>query len=264
MLQTRLWTALVALPVTLAIVLYAPAPEFRWFIALLSAWGLYEVGEMTSAGVGQAVLLAMAGGVPAGVLLFANVYDRPDSWLGAAIVVVAMLMLVARVAESGGDSIMGGTPLVILGALWVGVLFPYFAILRNSTDGVPLVILMLLLVVASDSGAYFVGRFKGRIKLLPTVSPNKTVEGAVGGLAGCIIVGLLLRALLVPRWSWGSLALLSALIGVLAQLGDLAGSAFKRIAGVKDSGWIFPGHGGLLDRTCSLVFVAVLTYYYSR
>jgi phosphatidate cytidylyltransferase len=95
------------------------------------------------------------------------------------------------------------------------------------------------------------------------VSPHKTVEGAIGGLLACILAGLILRPLLTPRWTVAAAVVMAAVVGVLAQFGDAAGSAFKRVAGVKDSGWIFPGHGGLLDRTCSLVFAAAFTYYYS-
>jgi len=90
------------------------------------------------------------------------------------------------------------------------------------------------------------------------------VEGAIGGLALSVVAGLLLRQPLAPQWSIGRTVALSVAIGMLAQLGDLAGSALKRSAGVKDSGWIFPGHGGLLDRTCSMVFATVLTYYWGR
>jgi phosphatidate cytidylyltransferase len=143
-------------------------------------------------------------------------------------------------------------------------LFPYFALLRNSRGGIPIIILMLLLVVASDSGAYFVGRSLGRTKLLPRVSPNKTVEGAIGGLSACVGAGIILRPLLAPQWTIGAAIILGIAVGVLAQFGDAAGSAFKRVCGVKDSGWLFPGHGGLLDRTCSLVFAATFTYYYLR
>jgi phosphatidate cytidylyltransferase len=151
---------------------------------------------------------------------------------------------------------------IVAAALWVGVLFPYFALLRNSPEGVSTTILMLLLVVASDSGAYFTGKSIGRTKLAPMVSPNKTVEGAAGGLAACVIAAVVLRPWLAPGIRVWSVVFLAVCVGALAQLGDLAGSAFKRIAGVKDSGWLFPGHGGLLDRTCSLVFAAVFTYYY--
>jgi phosphatidate cytidylyltransferase len=170
--------------------------------------------------------------------------------------------LIAQVSTGGIDRVPHGALLALLGALWVGVLFPYFALLRNQRYGVSVIILMLLLVVASDSGAYFVGRSAGRIKLIPRVSPNKTVEGAAGGIVGSLIVGIALRPVLAPCLSLAAVAMLAFGVAILAQIGDLANSAFKRVAGVKDSGWIFPGHGGLLDRSCSLVFPAVLTYYY--
>ena len=99
---------------------------------------------------------------------------------------------------------------------------------------------------------------------MPQVSPHKTVEGALGGLAAALIIALILRSSLVPWLSLVSVTFFGLGVGVLAQAGDLANSAFKRVAGVKDSGWIFPGHGGLLDRACSLVFPAVLTYYCVR
>ena len=260
MLRTRLWTALIALPAVLAIVVFAPTWLFSIFIAVLTAWGLWEIGAMTNASVLEALLLIVAGGGTAAILLLGG----GTPWIVPAAVISSMVILVAQVGLGGGDSVRRGWPFVLIGALWVGVLFPYFALLRNSAGGVPMVVLMLLLVVVSDSGAYFAGRWKGRVKLLPRVSPNKTVEGAIGGLAACVAAGSVLRSLLTPQWSLSSIVLLAAGVGVLAQLGDLAGSAFKRVAGVKDSGWIFPGHGGLLDRTCSLVFAAAFTYYCSR
>ena len=258
MLQTRVWTALVALPVVLVTVLLAPAPVFSGFIAVLTAWGLYEVGAMNATSAAETLILALAGGVPALALL----EGAPAPWLAPALVIAAMIVLVARVARQGGASVQRGWTLTLLGALWVGVLFPYFALLRNHAGGIPIIVFVLLLVIASDSGAYFAGHWRGRVKLLPRVSPAKTVEGAIGGLAACVAAGLILQGPLALRWTTGSTVTLSAAIGVLAQLGDLAGSAFKRVAGVKDSGWIFPGHGGLLDRTCSLVFPAAFTYYY--
>ena len=136
--------------------------------------------------------------------------------------------------------------------------------MRNGPNGIALLVLMLLLVILADTGAYFVGRAIGRHKLAFKVSPGKTIEGAIGGIIASIAGGLILRPLLVAEWSIGRMILFAAMVAVLAIIGDLANSAFKRVAGVKDSGWIFPGHGGLLDRTCSLVFAAVLTYYYSR
>jgi len=154
------------------------------------------------------------------------------------------------------------TVLCLIGGLYVGALFPYFAILRNDRGGIALLILMLLLVVVSDSGAYFAGLAIGRFKLIPRVSPNKTVEGAVGSLIAALLAGLLIRPLTVPSLNAKQMIVVSIAINVLSQLGDLAGSAYKRMAQVKDFGGLFPGHGGLLDRTCSLVFAVVFTYYY--
>lgn len=262
MLRTRLWTAGIALPAVIAVVVFAPGAYFSAFIGVLTAWALYEVAAMFQVRDPVRILiLIMVGGASALALLS----GVPIGWETPAIVIAVVLAIVWIVARSGPDCAARHRVInVIAGSLWVGVLFPYFALLRNMPGGVPIVILMLLLVAASDSGAYFSGRSLGRIKLMPRVSPNKTVEGAIGGLAACMIAGLVLRIWLAPALSASSVAFLAVCVAVLAQLGDLAGSAFKRIAGVKDSGWIFPGHGGLLDRTCSLVFAAVFTYYYVR
>jgi phosphatidate cytidylyltransferase len=241
-------------------VIFAPNHIFSAFIGLLAVWGLYEIHAMTNPNFMQTVLLVICGGSPALLLLVIG----PGPWMVPLLVIAAMIVLIVSVGKDGGENVPRGAFFIVLGALWVGVLFPYFALLRNARDGVPITVLMLLLVVAADSGAYFTGRYAGRIKLLPKVSPNKTVEGAVGGLGASLIVGLILHAPLAPSLSIPSICLLSLGVATLAELGDLGNSAYKRAAGVKDSGWIFPGHGGLLDRTCSLVFAVVLTYYYQH
>jgi phosphatidate cytidylyltransferase len=262
-LPTRLKTAFVALPVLLVLITFAPPVAFTAIIALLALWALFEVGEMARFNEWRWLLIALAGGVPA-CEMFLSGRALPAGWIVCLIVFGVMMILVVQVGSGRIDCPANGAMLMVLGAVWVGLFFPYFALLRNSARGIPLIILMLLLAVASDSGAYFTGRFAGRIKLMPRVSPHKTVEGAIGGLAAALIVGWILRGSLVPWLSPVSITLFSLAVGVLAQAGDLANSAFKRVAGVKDSGWIFPGHGGLLDRACSLVFPAVLAYYCVR
>lgn len=259
MLITRLLTAAVALPLVLAIVIFAPAGAFDAFIGVLGLWALYEVAAMThSRGPVSITILALVGAAP---MLAILAYGDGGLWIIPVAVILAMAALVLAVAVRGSAGGPGGASLVALGAAYVGVLYPYFAMLRNLRGGVPTIILMLLLVIASDSGAYFVGSAVGHTRLAPRVSPKKSVEGALGGLAAAVVAGLILRQWLAPGWSMLSVAGISAVVAILAQLGDLAGSAFKRTAGVKDSGWIFPGHGGLIDRTCSLVFAAVFTYY---
>jgi phosphatidate cytidylyltransferase len=245
-----------------ALVLFAPAWFFTAFNAFAGLWGLYEVAAMTGALHWVALpLFAVVGGVPLFALLYAGDLGVVG-WLVPVLVILVMLGLVVRVAMSDNPIALRGPRLVFIGAAYVGFLFPFFAKVRNSPSGIYELLLVILLVVVSDSGAYFVGRFAGRTKLAARVSPNKTVEGALGGLLATMIGGWALFRLIGGTWDMGSVVLFSAITSILAQLGDLAGSALKRAAGVKDSGWVFPGHGGLLDRTCSLVFPLVFAYYW--
>jgi phosphatidate cytidylyltransferase len=254
----------VLLPAVGALVLFAPAWFFTIFNAIAGCWGLYEIAAMTGALHWVALpLFAVVGGVPLfGLLYGGNVGYL--GWLVPVLVILMMLGLVVRIEIAGGGERFRGPRLVFMGAAYVGVLFPYFALLRNSPGGIDILMLVILLAVVSDSGAYFVGRFIGRTKLAPSVSPNKTVEGAAGALILTTVAGWLLFKMIGGTWDMGSVLLFSAITSILAQLGDLASSAFKRAAGVKDSGWIFPGHGGLLDRTCSLVLAVFFAYYWFR
>ncbi len=250
------------LPALLLAIGFAPAWLFSSIIAILTGWGLYEVAAMTSV----RSTIDFAALVSAGFLPAAAVWIAPGAfeWL-PALVFLGMSALMMMVGIYGGAAASSYRRLLVVsGAIYVGATFPYFALLRNREDGVALTIFILLLVVAADSAAYFVGRSIGRHKLAAQISPNKTIEGAIGGLAGSIVAGLILWQILIARWSCGNVLVIAIVISVLAQAGDLIGSTFKRATGVKDSGWIFPGHGGLLDRTCSLVFAVAFTYYYSR
>jgi phosphatidate cytidylyltransferase len=263
-LRTRLLTAAVLLPAVGALVVFAPDWFFTAFIAVAGLWGLYEVAAMTGALHPVAIpLFAVVGGVPLFGLLYGGDLGFVG-WLVPVLVILMMIGLVVRIEVAGSGERFRGPRLVFMGAAYVGFLFPYFALLRNRPGGIGMLLLVILLAVVSDSAAYFVGRHLGRTKLAPNVSPNKTVEGAAGGLIATMAAGLVLFQIRGGTWHVGPVLLFSAMISILAQLGDLAGSALKRAAGVKDSGWIFPGHGGLLDRTCSLVFAVIFAYYWSR
>ena len=261
MLRTRLKTAAILLPAVLAIILFAPPAAFTFFISIVTAWGLYESGAMVKPTASQWFGIAIIGGGFSPWLLLRGAAAPP--LLPLVAILPAMTILLA-VGIQGAEPTRRARDWLYCDPLWVAVLFPYFALLRNGQNGIAVLILMVLLVVASDSGAYFAGRSLGRIKLVPKVSPNKTVEGAIGGLVACVAVGLLLRKALIPDLAPRRMVALALISGGLAQIGDLVNSAFKRIAGVKDSGWIFPGHGGLLDRSCSLVFPVTFAYYYLR
>lgn len=128
--------------------------------------------------------------------------------------------------------------------------------------GGDVVLMILLLAWIGDTGAYFAGRFLGKHKLYPEVSPKKTWEGAVGGLAGSLAAVAAMKVLRLESLSWLDVVLLAVPGGVLGQLGDLVESLIKRSVGVKDSGALLPGHGGMLDRIDAVLFIAPYVYLY--
>jgi phosphatidate cytidylyltransferase len=155
----------------------------------------------------------------------------------------------------------------IVGALYVGWMLSYWLNLRGLEDGRNWVCLAMLTTFANDTGAYFIGRARGKHKLAPAVSPAKTWEGAIGGLVSAILAAMVVAVILslispftIKYWQ---IILLGFLVSLFAQLGDLVESLLKRNMGVKESGNLLPGHGGILDRFDSLMFVGAVIYYYA-
>ena len=196
-------------------------------------------------------------------LLVAGAHNGADWWTGALAlaVVLPILWLVAR-----GETERGLTDWLVIvgGVLYVGWLGSYLVPLRQLDEDGQWVFLAVFAAFANDTGAYFVGTAVGRTPLARRISPSKTVEGSLGGLAcGAVAVPLL-------SWALGMeidiapLVPLAILVPVAAQLGDLAESLLKRSTGVKDAGVLVPGHGGVLDRLDSLLFVVPMVYYYAK
>lgn len=150
------------------------------------------------------------------------------------------------------------------GLLYVPLLMGHVPLLHQLPDGRAWIFLTLLAVMASDTAAYFTGVNFGRRKLYPLVSPNKSVEGALGGLCGAVLAVLLVKWSLLPAMGLFEAILLGLVLGSFSQVGDLFESLLKRGCGVKDSGTMIPGHGGLLDRLDSLLFAFPVTYYAAR
>jgi len=176
-------------------------------------------------------------------------------------VISGLAFPLARPADLGGAVQRLG--LSLLGVLYVGFFTPHFVLLRAADAGWRWVLFTIFAAMGSDTGGYLAGRAFGRRKLAPAISPSKTVEGAFGALAGAMAIALLCRFLFFADLGVGEAVALGAAISVLAQFGDLCESALKRAFGAKDSGWIIPGHGGILDRLDSLLFPVVFTYYYA-
>ena len=146
------------------------------------------------------------------------------------------------------------------GAIYVGLPLSLALVLRSEVQGLEWILIVILGAFATDTGAFFTGRAIGRRPLAPAISPGKTQEGAVGGLVAGIAAVMALAALLELPLSIPQSAVLGALVSVAGQAGDLVESKIKRVAGAKDAGGLIPGHGGILDRLDSVVFVIVVVY----
>jgi len=152
--------------------------------------------------------------------------------------------------------------LLMFGFFYVPLLLGHLVLLRALPFGREWIYLVLVIVMASDTGAYFSGISLGRHKLYPAISPNKSVEGAIGGLLGALAGAFIARYTFFPALGTTDCLLLGLGLGAMSQLGDLFESMLKRACGVKDSGALFPGHGGILDRLDSLLFAFPLAFYY--
>ncbi|HID03180.1 MAG TPA: phosphatidate cytidylyltransferase [Desulfobacterales bacterium] len=148
-----------------------------------------------------------------------------------------------------------------LGILWVGFLGAHLLMIRQLPEGNYWLLILTGITAGSDSGAYYAGRALGKHKLSPLISPNKTIEGALGGIVTGMLVASLLAAIMLQNVPWIFVLLSAILLGMVGICGDLVESVIKRATGTKDSGTILGGHGGILDRADSILFAAPVLYY---
>lgn len=259
MLTTRLATAAVAIPALWGIVWGFPASWFAGFVLLVVALGLAEYMAMAAPRHPRLRWAGVAVGVGVAVAVMAG-SPWPLAALGGAFGVAMLHALRPGVVLSRAVPRVG---VWLLGVIYVGIFVPHVVLLREAgSDGWRWVLFVLFSAMGSDTGGYFGGRAFGRRPLLVEVSPAKTVEGAAGSVAGALVIAALCRLVFLPERPWPETLALGAVVSLLGQFGDLCESAIKRAFKVKDSGWIVPGHGGILDRLDSLVLPFVATYHY--
>jgi len=150
-----------------------------------------------------------------------------------------------------------------LAFIYIPAMIMHLLLLRQTPYGVQWLIVIMLIVMTNDSTAYYVGSAFGKHPFYPLVSPKKSVEGSIGGLFGSIGGTLVAKFTFFPQLTITDALITAVFVGFIGQFGDLFESMLKRSFGVKDSGTIFPGHGGVLDRMDSIIFAAPVTYYYA-
>ena len=270
MLKQRLLTALWGIPL-LVIAIWFGEP---WFTVIVAICGLLAVSEfyrlIGKTGASPLVYFGMAWTllfiIGRNTDLLSILEQHFDiNWLMplllSSAVVLSLIWLLRRARQEGA---FVGWAWTMAGILYIGWLLSYLVALRDLDGGRNLVFLAIFAVIACDSAAFFIGRALGRHYLTPNISPGKTWEGAIGGTAGAVLVSLLfiLPTPLQTELNWIQAVFLGLLISIFGQMGDLVESLFKRNMGVKDSGNLFPGHGGALDRLDSIVFTGIVVYYY--
>ncbi|MBV0932501.1 phosphatidate cytidylyltransferase [Marinobacterium weihaiense] len=254
MLKQRILTALLLAPLALAALFLLPQNAFEWVAAAIFLYGSWEWGNLCRLKAPNRLLyvLSMAGGMA----LVATLAPLQPWVLAAALVFwLLALFLVRHYPQSARHC--GPLSGLLMGGLVLVPSWHALVALRELDQGLIWLLLLLVLVWGADIGAYFAGKTWGRNKLMPAVSPGKTREGAVGGLLACVLAGLGFSVgleLSLPQSVY--LVLLSLLTGLVSVLGDLFESLLKRERGIKDSGSLLPGHGGVLDRIDSLTAAA--------
>ncbi|HJV46710.1 MAG TPA: phosphatidate cytidylyltransferase [Bacillota bacterium] len=218
-----------------------------FFIALI---GYYEWLRMNSIHIGS--IQSLVG------LLFTLLYFLPSSVMLGGIkvdyIMMELLLLLTIMVLSKNKAPIQEMAYIFIGSVYIGVSLHYMFETRMLENGLILTLAILAGIWATDSAAYFVGRAIGKHKLWPTISPKKTIEGSLGGILVAILV-ILCFSLFGNQISFSLACILGLSVSISGQVGDLVESAVKRTLGVKDSGQILPGHGGVLDRFDSLLFV---------
>ncbi|EUJ33550.1 phosphatidate cytidylyltransferase [Listeria floridensis FSL S10-1187] len=257
-MKTRIITAIVALIIFIPFVVIGGIP-FELVSILLASIAVYEILTMT-----KHPLLSVNGIVTMLLTWLVVVPDRYLTWFNhiglslMQLIFIAIALLLAYTVFSRNKFHFDQAGIAVLAAFYVGMGFHHLALTRDA--GFYYVLFALLIVWSTDTGAYFIGRAIGKHKLAPHVSPNKTVEGFIGGIVSALVVagGFFYFFDLGDNFVAVFLGLI--VLSIFGQLGDLVESALKRFYGVKDSGKIMPGHGGILDRFDSLLFVLPLLH----
>ncbi|WP_034550262.1 phosphatidate cytidylyltransferase [Carnobacterium funditum] len=255
-MKQRIITAILSLIVFVPIV-YMGSVILTTALAILSLIALFELFRMK----GHSLLSVE--GLIASIALLLILIPSKQGILGTLysanmLFYICVLLLLVSTVFSKNKFNFDDAAMAILGSIYIGFGFKYFLLIRF--EGLGLLLLALFIVWATDIGAYLVGRKFGKNKLAPHISPNKTIEGSLGGVFSALVVATIYFFVFPLDFSFGMTVILAILISVSGQLGDLVESALKRHYQVKDSGKILPGHGGILDRFDSILFAMPVLY----
>lgn len=257
-------TGLVALPF-LVFIIYKGGLTFATVISIVSLFSLWEYFRIV-VGTEKKMLI----GIPllafiTGPLIVWTMYGKAfDLTLGLLVINVIASGLVSITQFKGNPRVIETIKSQLQGIVYVPLFLSFLVLIRNGTEGMLWIALLLSLIFAGDISAYYFGSYLGRHKLAPAISPGKTIEGAIGGLAANLAVGAVFKSVFFPGIPWIAGIIFFLIVGITGQAGDLFESELKRASNVKDSGGLLPGHGGFLDRIDALLFAAPVVYLFKE
>lgn len=264
-MKTRIITAVVAIALFIPICWFSDTLVFPIAMALLCAMGVFEMAKCL--GFHKNLILGIPMYIIAlGLPVFRRFAVSNSKFLACAVIAlfaVLMYFLSYVMLRRNKDKI---SDIMTLYALFVYVVgcFTSVVMVRDLPDGQYKYLLIFIGAWVCDTFAYFVGKFFGKHKLIPEISPKKTIEGSIGGIVFTVIAfilyGFIMRSFFNYGMSYIFLAILGLVISVISQMGDLIASSVKRQYGIKDYGFVFPGHGGVLDRFDSVMLIAPVLY----
>lgn len=263
--RTRIITSIVGLAILIAIVSVGNLLVFWAVVSSVIVLGLLEFYHIAAARELPVYTLpgVLLGWMVSLTPLFSKSFEETRLTDFTFSLVVLSLMLYALFAKRSLAECIPALAITLFGILYVAWLLNHLVFLRALPDGKRLVFYLLLVVWAGDTGAYYSGSFFGKHKLAPTISPKKTIEGAIGSFASSVLASGIAKWTFLPTLSAVDCVILGMILSFIAQCGDLCESLLKRGANVKDSGAILPGHGGMLDRLDGVMFAAPVLYYYA-
>ena len=264
MLSTRLVSAFLGI-IILIIIVGAPGIYLNIALTIIALMGLNEMFNAFKAANIKPV--RWVGYISVLFVLFSQALKNINSYsVMYLIFFIVVLTLFLHVVLSNNKITYIDVSVTLLAIFYISFLFSFFILTRNMEKGYLYIWFILIGGWVTDSGAYFVGKFFGKHKLIPVISPKKTIEGAVGGVVICTIImllyGLFIKSYYAVNISIIHYLILGVVVSIFGQLGDLSASAIKRSTGIKDFGNIIPGHGGIIDRFDSILFVAPIVYFY--
>ena len=255
----RIYTILVLAPLLYAVIRYLPPLAFSGVVILGGALALFEFYRLCfgdrshfwQIGIGLTGFVALILGT-----------HWPGIIVPTLLATLVCAISVPLLSRSPLEQSLRDSAMTVFGILYLGLTLGTLSMTRLLPQGEWLIFFLLLVTWASDTAAYYIGTLYGQHRLAPTISPKKTFEGLVGGLIAAIIIAYAARWWFLPELSGLDCLILGTLLTMAGLWGDLTESAMKRSVGMKDSGGILPGHGGMLDRLDSLLFTAPIFYYY--